>query len=118
MAAVADTAVDLHRSVGGFADQPVGAIVGHRHLVGDLQMMVTVQFAGGVVNQQTDHLSLGLQFHQGPLNRLADGQGLPNVTRRLAYWTARSMQYWAAPRLLAACRIRFSCRKVWATASP
>ncbi len=47
--AVADAAVDLHRPVGGLARQPVGAVVGHRHLVRDLHVVIAVQMPGGVV---------------------------------------------------------------------
>ncbi len=41
--------------------------------------------------------------------------GLPNGARTLAYSTAWSMQYSAAPRLEAACRIRFSLKKCCTT---
>ena len=48
--AVSEAAEDLHGPVGGVADQPVGPVVGHRHLVGDLHVVVAVQMPGRVVH--------------------------------------------------------------------
>ena len=44
--------------------------------------------------------------------------GLPNGLRALAYSTERLMQNWAAPRLEAAWRIRFSLKKCWTSCRP
>ena len=44
--------------------------------------------------------------------------GLPNGLRALAYSTERSMQNWAAPRLEAAWRMRFSLKKCWTICRP
>src|ERR1035441_6606250 len=41
--AVTEAAEDLHRSIGGVADQSVGAIVGHRHFVRHFHVVVAVQ---------------------------------------------------------------------------
>src|ERR1700758_3898952 len=38
--AVAEAAENLHRTIGGVANQSVGAIVGHRHFVGHLHVVV------------------------------------------------------------------------------
>src|ERR1700736_6119918 len=60
--AVTQAAEDLHGTIGGVADQSVRAIVGHRHLVGDLHVVVAVQVPGRVLHQQSHHLGLGLQL--------------------------------------------------------
>src|SRR6516225_4245593 len=44
--------------------------------------------------------------------------GVPNGLRSFAYATDSLTQYWAAPRLDAACRIRFSLKKCCTTCSP
>ena len=44
--------------------------------------------------------------------------GLPKGLRSFAYSTDSSMQNCAAPRLDAACRIRFSLKKCWTTCRP
>ena len=72
VSAVADAAEDLHGTVGGLADQSVGAVVGHRDLVGHLHVVAVVQFGCGEADQQPDHLCLGLQFDEGPLHGLID----------------------------------------------
>src|SRR5271166_6739970 len=72
VAAVAETAEDLHGAVGRVAHQPVGPVVRPRHFVGDLHVVVAVQVPGRVIDQQTDHLGLGLQLGQRPLHGLVD----------------------------------------------
>jgi hypothetical protein len=42
MTAVADTAVDLHGPIGCLAHQTIGAVVGHGHFVGHLDVVVAV----------------------------------------------------------------------------
>ncbi len=72
--AVTHAAEGLHGLVGGVAHQSVGAVVGHRHLVGDLQVVVAVQVPGRVIDQQPHHLGFGLQLRQRPLHGLVDRQ--------------------------------------------
>src|SRR6202035_2017150 len=76
VAGVSDTAEHLHRTVGGVTHKAIGAVVGHRHLVGYLEAVVAVEMPGGIPDQQAHHLRLGLQLDQRPLNRLVDGQRL------------------------------------------
>src|ERR1700738_2595993 len=48
VAGVSDTAEHLHRTVGGITHQAIGAVVGHRHLVGYLEVVVAVEMPGRV----------------------------------------------------------------------
>src|SRR5271163_3439236 len=77
MTAVTEAAENLHGAVGGVADQSVRAIVGHRHFVGHLHVVVAVQVPGRVLHQQPHHLRFGLQLGQRPLHSLVDRQRLP-----------------------------------------
>ena len=47
VARVADAAAGLHRPVRRLASEPVGTVVGHRHQVGDLHVVVAVELGGG-----------------------------------------------------------------------
>ncbi len=78
--------MDLHGPVGRLAAQPVRPVVAHRHLVGDtlfhLRMGHLVHLPRGLADQQAQHLGLGGQFHQRPLDGLVLRQG---AAERLAH---------------------------------
>src|SRR3989475_1613556 len=77
MPRVADAAVHLDRLVRRVTDQPVRAVVAHRHLVADLHVVLMVQLPGGLPHELAHHLALGLQLHQRPLDGLTTRQRLP-----------------------------------------
>src|ERR1700690_947681 len=77
-ARVAQPTVDLHRAVGGIADEPVGTEVAHRDLVADAaDAIARVHLARGLAHERTQQLHVGRELDQRPLDRLALGQGLP-----------------------------------------
>jgi len=77
MAGIADPAMYLHRPVGSIADQPVGAIVTHTDLVGelfgDLGLGHLIHLPRGLVDQQAEHFGIGLQLDERELDRLIGG---------------------------------------------
>jgi hypothetical protein len=58
---IADAAMDLHRPVRRFADQPVRPVIAHRDLVGefalDLAVLHPVHLPRGLADQQAQHLA-------------------------------------------------------------
>jgi hypothetical protein len=83
---IADAAMDLHRAVRRFADQPVRPVIAHRDLVGefalDLAVLHPVHLPRGLADQQAQHLALGGKLHQRELDGLVAGEIL---AERLAF---------------------------------
>ena len=74
---VALAATGLHRLVGRVAAEPVGAVVAHRDLVGDLHVVDTfVELPRGLVDQRPQHLGLGREVGERELDRLVRRQPL------------------------------------------
>ena len=80
VAGIAHAAVHLHGAIGGLADKSVAPVVAHRHLVGDgpldLLVLHAVHLPGRLADQEAQHLALGLQLDQRPLDGLVLGQRL------------------------------------------
>ena len=119
VAGVADPAAGLHRAVGRLAGEAVGAVVGHRDEVGDLHVVVAVELGRGAAHEPAHELGCrSTAPRAGTGSPWLRHSGLPHTIRSRAHATASSMQKAAAPRLEAAWRMRFSCTKRCASASP
>ena len=80
MPRIPHAAVDLHRPVSHLADQPIGPVVAHRHLVGqrpgDFGSGHPVHFPSGLADQLPQHLDLRRGLDKWPLDCLVDRERL------------------------------------------
>src|SRR3546814_14875037 len=80
VARIADAAMDLHRAIGGFADEAVRPIIAHADLVRqralDLLVRRVVHVPRGLADQQPQHLGLRRELDERELDRLVLRQRL------------------------------------------
>ena len=87
--AVAHSPAGLHGPIRRITGEPVRPVVAHRHLMGDLQMMLLIEPPSRLTDQLAQHRCLGVQLDQRELDalihrhRLAPGDPLVGVAHRL-----------------------------------
>jgi hypothetical protein len=120
MAAVADAAVDLNILISSLTAEPIRPIVTHRDLMADalLNLLVRhgIHLAGCLADNEPQHLRLGQQLYEWELDALVQGEGFAEGGSRSCVGDAFADT--EACDADAAWRMRFSCKKAWATASP
>ena len=79
MARIADAAVGLNGLVGRLANQTIGAVIAHRHFIGQINRHFgfahRIHLRRGFINQIADHFGFRMQLGERKLNGLIARQG-------------------------------------------